>query len=94
MNSGMIDKITLSLQDVTLKERIKKYASDNGLTVSGIVEDYFEKLVRSQEKMEKEGFNLPEDLDELLNGVYLKEEFKNKSYKELRNKMYHDKVND
>jgi hypothetical protein len=88
----MNDKITLSLHDTSLKKRIKKYASDNGLTVSGIVEDYFKILVRSQGKKENEDFDLPKDLDELLEGVHLKEEFKKSSYKELRNKMYHGKV--
>lgn len=89
----MNDKITLSLHDLTLKERIKKYASDKGLTVSGIVEDYFKMLVKSQEKIENKDFNLPEDLDELLNGVHIKNDSKKKSYKELRNNMYDDKVN-
>jgi len=88
----MNDKITLSIHDHTLKERIKKYASDKGLTVSGIVEDYFKLLVRSQEKIENESFNLPEDLDELLNGIYLESDVKNRSYKELRNMKYHDKA--
>lgn len=88
----MNDKITLSIHDHTLKERIKKYASDKGLTVSGIVEDYFKILVREQENIENKNFNLPKDLEELLEGVYIEGDVKNRSYKELRNKKYHDKA--
>lgn len=88
----MNDKMTLILHDAGLKKQIKKYALDNGLTVSAIVEDYFKILVRSQRKTENEDFGLPKDLDELLEGVHLKEEFKNSSFKELRNRMYHGKV--
>ncbi len=87
----MNDKITLSLHDRSLKERIKKYAASRGMTVSGIVEAYFKELIKVQDKNENKNFDLPEDLDNLLEGLYVRGRAKEKSYKELRNKMYHDK---
>ncbi len=86
----MIDKITLSIHDITLKERIKKYALENGITVSTIVENYFKELLESSSS--KRESHLPEDLDKLLNGIVIKKEYKEKSYKELRNKMYDEKI--
>ena len=86
----MNDKITLSIHDITLKERIKKYASDNGITVSAIVENYFKELLGSNTR--KGEYSLPSDLDKLLDGVAIKKEHRDKPYNKLREEMYNEKT--
>lgn len=85
----MNDKLTLSIHDITLKERIKKYASENGVTVSAIVENYFKELLGSSTSRSK--YPLPKDLNKLLDGIVVKKEIREKSYKELREDMYNEK---
>jgi len=85
----MNDKITLSIHDITLKERIKKYASENGITVSSIVENYFKELLGSG--ISKSKYSLPADLDNLLDGIAIKKETRDKPYKKLREEMYNEK---
>jgi len=45
----MPDKITLSFKDLSLKERLKEYAKEQGETVSAIVEHIMSNLVKSHE---------------------------------------------
>ena len=45
-----MEKITLSLHNSSLKKKIKAYAQKRRLTISGIVENYFQNLI----KMEKQ----------------------------------------
>ena len=85
----MNDKITLSLRDVTLKDSIKKYASENGITVSAIVENYFKELIGANKS--KKQYPLPNDLDQLLDGIVIKKEAREKPYKKLREEMINEK---
>jgi hypothetical protein len=43
-----MEKITLSLHNDQLKKQIKKYARKRGLTISGIVENYLQNLVKME----------------------------------------------
>ena len=83
-----MDKITLSLHDTSLKEKIKKYAKDRGVTVSAIVESYLKNLVKAKTQADSAPYEIPNDLDILLDGIDVEYELRKKDYKELRDDMY------
>ncbi len=83
-----MDKITLSIHDLNLKEQIKEYAKQKGISVSNIVETYLKNLIKASVMDEPTNNNLPKELDLLLDGIEISENVKNKSYKTLRDEMY------
>jgi hypothetical protein len=91
-NGGIMEKITLSLRSTALKSQIKKYASKRGLTVSGIVENYLQNLIKIENRESGKPYGLPEDLDILLDGIEVNESLQTKDYKSLRNEMYENRT--
>ncbi len=83
-----MEKITLSLRSLSLKNQIKAYALKRRLSVSGIVENYLQNLIKIEKNIADEDFNLPAELDNLLNGIEVDEKLKIKDYKTLRDEMY------
>ena len=82
-----MEKITLSLHNASLKKQIKAYAHKKGMTVSGIVENYLQNLIKT-EKQEMNDYDLPEELSTLLDGIEVNEDLQKKDYKSLRDEMY------
>ena len=82
-----MEKITLSLHNATLKKQIKDYARKRGQTVSGIVENYLQNLIKN-ENLGKTDYELPAELNSLLEGIEVNEELQTKDYKSLRDEMY------
>jgi hypothetical protein len=56
-----MEKITLSLRNASLKKQIKRYAQKRGLTISGIVENYLQNLVKTERHSSKRIMNYPEN---------------------------------
>jgi len=83
-----MEKITLSLHNVLLKKQIKAYAKKRGLSISGIVENYLQNLIKMEKQVKKTDYNLPGELDSLLDGIEVNEELQTKEYKILRDEMY------
>lgn len=83
-----MEKITLSLRNASLKKQIKKYAQKRGLTVSGIVENHLQNLLKIEGQGEKKNYGLPGDLNSLLDGIEIDEKLQRKSYQSLRDEMY------
>jgi len=83
-----MEKITLSLHNTSLKKQIKAYAQKSGLTVSGIVENYLQNLIKLERQNVETDYKLPGDLDSLLNGIEVIDELQKKDYKTLRDEMY------
>jgi hypothetical protein len=83
-----MEKITLSLHNASLKKQIKAYAQKNGLTVSGIVENYLQNLIKLEKQKAKTDYKLPGELDLLLEGIEVNEEVQKTDYKTLRDEMY------
>jgi hypothetical protein len=83
-----MEKITLSLHNTILKRQIKAYAQKRKLTVSGIVENYLQNLIKLEKNETDPDFNLPVELDILLNGIEVEENLKIKDYKSLRDDSY------
>ena len=83
-----MEKITLSLHNPSLKKQIKAYAQKKGLTVSGIMENYFQNLVKNEKKELRKDYALPEELDSLLDGIEVNEQLQTIDYKSLRDEMY------
>jgi hypothetical protein len=83
-----MEKITLSLHNASLKKQIKAYAQKKGLTVSGIVENYLQNLIKLERQKTETDYNLPGELDLLLEGLEVSEELQKKDYKTLRDEMY------
>lgn len=83
-----MEKITLSLRNASLKEQIKRYAQIRGLTISGIVENYLQNLIKAEQQDLKKIYELPGELDSLLDGIEVNEELHKKEYKSLRDEMY------
>ncbi len=83
-----MEKITLSLRNASLKKQIKRYARKRGLTVSGIVENYLQNLIKAERQNLKKNYELPEELDSLLDGIEVNESLQTEEYKSLRDKMY------
>lgn len=83
-----MEKITLSLHNASLKKQIKKYAQKRGLTLSGIVENYLQNLVKVETRVSKKDDELPIELDSLLDGIEINKQLRTKDYKSLRNEMY------
>jgi len=83
-----MEKITLSLRNASLKKQIKKYAQKRGLTVSGIVESYLQNLIKAEQQDHKKDYELPGELDSLLDGIEVSEDLKTREYKSLRDEMY------
>jgi len=71
-----MEKITLSLRSLSLKNQIKAYALKRRLSVSGIVENYLQNLIKIEKNIADEDFNLPAELDNLLNGIEVDEKMK------------------
>lgn len=84
----MVEKITLSLRNASLKKQIKAYAQKKGLTVSGIVENYLQNLIKLERQNAETDYQLPGGLDSLLDGIEVNEELQKKDYKTLRDEMY------
>jgi hypothetical protein len=87
-----MEKITLSLHNTSLKKQIKTYAQKKGLTVSGIVENYLQNLIKLERQKTETDYNLPEELDFLLDGIEVNEELQKKDYKTLRDEMYANRI--
>jgi hypothetical protein len=83
-----MEKITLSLHNASLKKQIKAYAQKRGLTVSGIVENYLQNLIKLERQKAETDYNLPGELDSLLEGLDISDELQKKDYKTLRDEMY------
>ena len=83
-----MEKITLSLHNASLKKQIKVYAQKSGLSVSGIVENYLQNLIKLERQKEETDNNLPVELNLLLDGIEVNEELQKKDYKTLRDEMY------
>jgi hypothetical protein len=83
-----MEKITLSLRNALLKKQIKTYAQKKGLTVSGIVENYLQNLIKLERQKAETDYNLPGELDSLLEGLDISDELQKKDYKTLRDEMY------
>ena len=83
-----MEKITLSLHNASLKKQIKAYAQKKGLTVSGIVENYLQNLIKLEKQKSETDYNLPGELDSLLGGIEVSDELQKKDYKTLRDEMY------
>lgn len=83
-----MEKITLSLHNALLKKQIKAYAQKKGLTVSGIVENYLQNLIKLERQKAERDYKLPSELDLLLDGIEVSEELQKKDYKTLRDEMY------
>jgi hypothetical protein len=84
----MMEKITLSLHNTILKRQIKAYAQKRKLTVSGIVENYLQNLLKLEKNEADPDFKLPVELDILLDGIEVEENLKIKDYKSLRDDRY------
>ncbi len=83
-----MEKITLSLHNALLKEQMKEYAKKKGLTISGIVEGYLQNLIKIEKQSGNNDYELPGELDLLLDGIEVNEELRTKDYKLLRDEMY------
>lgn len=83
-----MEKITLSLHNASLKKQIKAYAQKKGLTVSGIVENYLQNLIKLERQKAETDYELPYELDLLLEGIEVSDELQKKDYKTLREEMY------
>ena len=83
-----MEKITLSLHNASLKRQIKAYAKKRGLSVSGIVENYLQNLIKLERQKAETEYNLPAELDSLLDGIDVDQESRKKDYKILRDEMY------
>jgi hypothetical protein len=83
-----MEKITLSLHNASLKRQIKAYAQKNGLSVSGIVENYLQNLIKLEKQKAETDYKLPTELESLLDGIEVNEELQKKDYKTLRDEMY------
>jgi hypothetical protein len=83
-----MEKITLSLHNPSLKKQIKAYAQKKGLTVSGIVENYLQNLIKLERQNAETDYKLPGELDSLLDGIEVNDELQKKDYKTLRGEMY------
>ncbi len=83
-----MEKITLSLHNSSLKKQIKKYAQIKGLSISGIVENYFQNILKTEKQGKKESNALPGELDSLLDGIEVNKVLQTKNYKILRDEMY------
>jgi hypothetical protein len=78
----------LSLHNSSLKKQIKAYAQKRKLTVSGMVENYLQNLIKTEKQKDKADYNLPPELDTLLEGIEVNEQLQKEEYKTLRNEMY------
>jgi hypothetical protein len=83
-----MEKITLSLHNTLIKKQIKAYAQKRGLTVSGIVENYLQNLIKLERKNAENDYKLPGELDSLLDGIEVNDELQKRDYKTLRDEMY------
>jgi hypothetical protein len=83
-----MEKITLSLRNASLKKQIKRYAQKRGLTISGIVENYLQNLIKAEQQSLKKNDELPGELDSLLDGIEVNEDLQKEGYKSLRDEMY------
>jgi len=64
-----------------LKKQIKAYAKKKGLTISGIVENYLQNLIIIEKQDEKTEYDLPGELDSLLDCIEVNEKIQKKDYK-------------
>jgi arylsulfatase A len=87
-----MEKITISLHNSLLKKQIKAYAHKRKLTVSFIVENYLQNIIKIEKQKAGTDFNLPAELDTLLDGIEVDERLKNKDYKTLRDEMYASRI--
>lgn len=83
-----MEKLTLNLHNEQLKKQIKKYAQKRGLTLSGLVENYLQNLVKVETRINKKDDGLPPELDSLLDGIEINKQLRIKDYKSLRDEMY------
>lgn len=83
-----MEKITLSLHNILLKKQIKEYAQKRGLTISGIVENYLQNLIKTEKQNFEKNYQLPGELNVLLDGIEVDEKLQKENYKSLRNEMY------
>ena len=67
---------------------MEEYAKKKGLTISGIVEGYLQNLIKIEKQSGNNDYELPGELDLLLDGIEVNEELRTKDYKLLRDEMY------
>ena len=78
----------MSLHNASFKKQIKANAQKSGLSVSGIVENYLQNLIKLERQNAETNNNLPGELNILLDGIEVNEELQKKEYKTLRDEMY------
>ena len=83
-----MDKITLSFHNTSLKEQIKEYAKKRGISISGMVENYLQNLIKIDKQEINKDYELPAELDTLLDGIEVNEKLQTNDYKSLRDEMY------
>jgi hypothetical protein len=83
-----MEKITLSLHNASLKKQIRAYAQKRRLTISAIVENYLQNLIKMEKQKTGLKYKLPKELDSLLDGIEVNEKLQTKDYKSLRDEMY------
>jgi hypothetical protein len=83
-----MDKITLSFHNTSLKEQIKEYAQKRGISISGMVENYLQNLIKIDKQKINKDYELPAELDTLLDGIEVNEKLQTNDYKSLRDEMY------
>ncbi len=87
-----MSKITLSLHNTELKHQIKKYAKKRGITVSSLVENYLQNLLKIERQAVNKEYGLPKELDSLLDGIDVSEKLRTTDYKTLRGGMYENRA--
>jgi hypothetical protein len=80
------------LHNSLLKKQIKDYAQKRRLTVYGIVENYFQNLIKMEKQKAETDYKLAQELDSLLDGIEINEKLKKKDYKSLRDDMYDNRI--
>lgn len=87
-----MEKITLSLHNAALKLQIKKYAKKRGISVSSLVENYLQNLIKMEKRAAGKEYGLPKELNTLLDGIDVGEKFQTEDYKSLRDEMYENRA--
>lgn len=81
----MKTKVNLTIEKETLK-KVKLYAEEHQVSVSSMVEEYFEKLIKPEEEIKTDLFKI---VDELNSTVIYPESFDfKKEYRKAKAKKY------
>ena len=85
-------KLTVSIQDANIVARIKEYAKARGISISFMIDNYFQNIVKASEIKEDKDSSLPKELNELIGSLETDDKLLKGSYKELRDEMYEDRA--